>query len=147
MMELGRLRSGEAVYDAKPSHLPDHPGVKELLPEVLGLIDSDGVDFVATVNLERVVGLSHCVETQPGDCVVYRVRGEREWATRFVLDREPEPTSLVTVVLVEGAWTGYVLVSAWFGPVVPPEPEDPRATPESESFWASHALTWKGVNA
>jgi hypothetical protein len=141
MTKLGRLRSGEVVHDAEPSHLLDHPDVADVLAEALGLVDADGADFVATVDLGRTVGLSHCVETCSDDLVVWAFRGDRDWPTRFAPGRMPAETGLVTVVLVLREDAAYTLLTAFCGPAAPPEPGDPRATSESKDFWGRHALT------
>ena len=148
-----RLRSGEGVFDAEPSHLDAHPGIENVIAEVLAKVDLSGPDvanpeeglFIATIDLGRVVGFNHCVETQPGAAVLYEYRGaDRTWPTRFVLGRRPTPTKLVTVVL-NRADGGYTLTTAWFGPLAPREAGDPLATAADKEWWDHHALTWPGT--
>lgn len=138
---LGRLMSGEEVIDRPNSHLHvEH----ELLERALGMINSFGRDFmVEEVFMGEQVGYSHCVETTEEDRIVYAFRPNRSGPTRFVRDRDVEPTESVTVILkrTEDPAT-MVLISAWAGNPAPPEPWDRNATDNSQEFWSNHALVW-----
>ncbi len=139
---LGRLRSGEVVQDRAQSHL--HAGVIELLPEVLSSTDSRGkANFVREFRFNRVVGINNRVKTGANDEIVFAQRVGRTGLSRFVKNRQPEPTRYVTVVLNRRASGVYEVLTAYIGSAAPREPWDPRADREvSARFWASEALLW-----
>lgn len=157
---LGRLGSGELVRDRFNSHL--HDGVVPFLSEAFSRIESEGRGHIdAQVDFGRIIGVSTCVATVPGDEIVYAQRANRRGLTRFVKKRQPEPCSSVVVILVRedgrrffqricrkitrlvfGRLTAYVLITAFMGELTGPEPWDPRATVRSRKFWNENALVW-----
>lgn len=144
---LGRLASGEPVIDRKDSHARTHASVFAVLAEALALVDCKGRKSVyTTLDLGRTVGESICVETSRdggGDEIVYAQRPNRRGLTRFVKNRAPVPTSRVTVSVKRGCGGSYTLMTAFVGPGTPAEPWDQNyATPESRTFWSTHALVW-----
>lgn len=48
---------------------------------------------------------------------------------------------MITVVL-QKVTAGYLLLSAWVGPSVPPPPGDRKEWPDSRQFWETHALVF-----
>lgn len=141
---VGILQSGEVVIDRPNSH--NHLA-GEFLREALGLIDSDDRDhLVELVDMGRVIGTSRCVQTTDTDKIVYAHRLGRSGPTRFVLGREPEPTTAATVVLKRDHTRlgTLILITAWAGAASEAEPWDPHHTEESyeqsRRFWANHAL-------
>lgn len=121
------------------THFQDNPELEELAREVVRQIDAKRSNIQADYDFNRTVGFSDSVETDSNDEIIYAKRANRKTHSRFVKNREPEPTSFVTVVL-QRVQNGYLLLSAWLGPSVPPFPGDRREWPESQSFWKSHAL-------
>jgi hypothetical protein len=143
---LGVTANGENVYDRPRSHL--HGDVAALLPEVLGRLSiciRAGDVFESDVDLGRVVGETVCVEVGPDDLVVSEFRPGRRGVSRVVYGREPEPCQHVTVVVMRSREAGnnLVLLTAYVGRYLGPEPGDPRSTPESRSRWANMALIVK----
>ncbi len=79
-----------------------------------------------------------------GEVVVYARRklgAKDRGLSRFVKNRQPEPSSEVTVVLKRQGDT-FLLLGAFFGGVPEPQPWDKRATACSEEFWNTHAFVW-----
>ncbi len=140
---LGQLASGEYVFDRPRSHM--HSGVAPLLPEALAWIESrDRNVIIEEIDLGRIVGKKHCIETTENDRIIFDQRPGRKGLTRFVLDREPEDCSSVSVILkLDDHADIYICLSAYIGTRSEPEPWDAYATPESESFWTNHALVWE----
>jgi hypothetical protein len=141
MTPLGILASGEAVYDRYNSHSKLSP---ELLREALGKVSMQGEYAAVSVEFDRVVGATTCVKTTKSDRIIFAHRPNRRGRTRFVLDREPEPTQTVSLVLKRREQDAgeVILISSWCGALAEPEPWDANATPNSEEFWATHALIW-----
>jgi len=140
---LGKLGSGEAVYDSIESHVRDHPTVIPYLKDALSRIDAQHRDrCYEEVEFSKVIGYSLCVPTRPGDLIVYAQRKGRRGLTRFVKERVPEPCSSVVVALAKTS-AGYILKTAYVGHKAPAEPWDhPYATADSIPFWNTHAIVW-----
>ena len=135
------------------SHRPD------LDKEVISKIELpvDGTFVRTTVDLGRVIGKDHLVETDKYDTVVWLQRGNRPGKSRMVL-KEADDTSMVTVILcvcnepednpasaLNGKW---VLVTLFEGEPGEREPFDrafadgknPEGLKKAEEFWSCHAL-------
>jgi len=135
------LMSGEVVINRYNSHI--HSGVERFLPEALGNVRSYARPFLSeTVDLGRVVGESTCVETAQHDIVLFAQRHGRRGLSHFVQERDPVPTSKMTIILKRATPREYILITAWFGTQAQPEPWDPKASEQSFSFWTQHALIW-----
>ncbi len=141
MQQQWKLRSSEQVVDRHRSHL--HAGVAQYLSEVFGRIDSGKRSFfVSTIDLGRVVGRNSCVQVGEDDEIVFAQREGRKGLSRFVQNREPEPCSVVTVILKKGDNGEYILITAWVGLQAQPEPWDRNATEQSVAFWTKSALVF-----
>ena len=144
---LGYSKNHAAVvYDPDGSHAATHftdtPQLKELVREVIAATTTTGQQMWFEADIGRVVGVSSLVETDTTDDIVYAKRVNRDTYTRFTKNREPQPSSIVTVALTPIDKEGYELSSAWIGPVGYSFPDDPNAVPESREYWAKHALVW-----
>jgi hypothetical protein len=138
---LGHLLSGELVVDRYNSHSHHE---SDLLERALSKVDSRDRGFVAKdVDMGEQVGVSTCVETRDKDEIIYAYRPKRNGPTRFVMDREPMPSDSIVVILKRDEDPRkMVLISSWVGHLNEPEPWDPHATENSQTFWNSHALIW-----
>lgn len=120
------------------------------LEDALKQIETSGSFIRRTIDMGRVIGISAlCVE--PDETKVFYVqRGDRAGLSRMV-DREGDPTSLITVVLCQDTDNGnrWTVVTAFPGEQGEREPWDesiqnnPEAIARSKSFWATHALATK----
>ena len=139
---LGNLASGEPVYDRFNSHL--HHEVQELLPEVFaGMVSKNGRFIVHEHDFGRIVGKSSCVTTSGSDKVVYARRPKRADMTRFVKNRQVEPSDKAVVILKRDDYEQYyIVITAFVGGMAAKEPWDFRATDEDREFWENHALVW-----
>ncbi|OGR85788.1 MAG: hypothetical protein A2901_01600 [Elusimicrobia bacterium RIFCSPLOWO2_01_FULL_54_10] len=141
------LGSNEPVVDRHKSHI--HEDAARFLAPTLYRVESKGRPFIVeTVEFDSTVGKSVCVETTDADEIVYAQRQGRRGLSRFVKNREAEPTDAVTVVLKKDSREDYyVLIAAWCGATAEKEPWDPNIRDPDElfraqDFWASHALIW-----
>ncbi|SRR6266404_7141535 len=145
--KIGQTANGIVVYmDTQRSHAATHlsgnKGLLDIVVKVLGQTSTDAKNVYLDQDMGMVVGETDLVETTEKDEIVYAKRRNRDNFTRFAMNRDPEPTSYVTVVLSKDTNKEYELVSAWVGRAVPQFPGDKFATPESRTFWRSHALAW-----
>ncbi len=145
MKKLGKLATGEDVFDRTPSHI--HSGVTEdLLSFALSKITPEkGEERVKrTVDFGRKIGVCVCVKTDANDEIIYTQRVNREGLSRFVKNRQPEETSLLTVTLhPKDGW--YELRTAYLGPSGFTEPwatDSEEQLRKAVDFWKSHALCW-----
>ena len=136
------------TYEGTPvfvdfQHLQQHSTVLPFLKEALEAVHAYGRFCKVTVDMGRVIGVSECVETTDSDTIVMRQRPGRPNLTRFVLNRTPQPSSDITVVMVRQG-KGYRLLTAYIGNLAEKEPGDPSLTErdraKSEAFWSCHAL-------
>lgn len=136
----------EVFVDTKDSHAATH--IKDS-PELLNIAAS----YLSTQSLNKnevafqydtgeTIGNTDIVETTKDDEIVYAKRLNRDNYTRFVKNRSPRPTSLISMVLRKRDEGVYELWSVWIGPKVPTFPGDDRTMPDSKEFWSNHALVW-----
>lgn len=138
---LGITLNKAVVVNRHNSHL--HQNVAGVIKEVLLKVDTNNLDFLdCAIQFPKTIGLSSCVKTTPDDCIVFAKRPFHNGYTRFVLDRDLEPTSTVVVVLKKIKPNQYVLITAYIGEKADYEPWDTRATPKSTEFWQEHALVY-----
>lgn len=136
---IGRLRNGIPVIDRANSH--NHIQDPMILEEALAKVAGVSEFMTVQVNMDRVVGVSEVVETEPGDDVFEAVRPGRRGPSRFVRGRSGTTTTSVVVILKRSqCGSYYVLISAWCGVLAEPEPWDPKATARSREFWSRHAF-------
>ncbi len=146
--------NGISVYN----HPESHSHRPDLNAEVINKITlpDDSTFFREVVDLGRVIGKDHLVETQEKDTIVYLQRGNRPGKSRMVL-KEAEDTSFVTIIACvaceeEGTPTElvgkWILVTLFEGKPGEREPFDrsfadgknPEGKAAAEAFWATHAL-------
>ena len=138
---LGTLGSGEKVFDRIHSHA--HKISQELLAEALAKIIANGEEFLACeVDFGRTVGESVCVATKLDDEIVYAQRIRRCGLTRFVKNRQAEPTKHAVIILKKRNEGGYLLITAFVGRKSEHEPWDKNAGEKSLEFWKHNALIW-----
>lgn len=122
-------------------HLLEHPNLLALVKEVIEKSDVVGPNVGIQYDLGRTVGQTTCLETTEADEIVFAKRLQRDSYSRFVKNRAPEDTSLVSVVLFEEDY-GYLVWSAWCGALVPTSPDSEGKMRTSEGFWDHHALVY-----
>lgn len=156
MKELGRLASGHIVYDRTVDPIL---GCKSreminLLPDIFSRTKANGeYRVVKEFPYSYQMGVSYCVDTSKTDQrdIYYaRILG-RSGYSRFVKNRQSEPTNSLAVILHRASDGNYVLVAYYPGYVGQPEPwqydsikkaltDDPEVVNKSWSFWKRHAF-------
>ncbi len=141
---LGKTADGAIVVDRPNSHL--HEEVVPILADALSLVNTGSSTFIEVeVDFNRIIGKTICVKTDSNDRIIYAQRANRKGFSRFVLDRDAEPSSKVIVVMKKANNTGeYLLITAFIGSKPEVEPWDPHATSASFVFWQNHALVLNG---
>lgn len=121
--------------------------VKKVIPTIYATDDAIRQNF----DMGETVGMSDLVETDEHDDVFYAMRPLRSVYSRFVRDKEPYPTSWITIDLRKsrdnkaGVQTNeslgsYDLYTAFVGKLVPSFPGGNYLPEQSREFWSKHAL-------
>ena len=136
----------KVYYDPIESHIATHfhdtPELKKLVEEVLRHANLEQEKEIFEYDFHKVVGKMDLIETTENDEIIYAKRVNRDNFTRFVLNKSPVDTSIVTFILYRQDETSYILHSAWIGKLVPSFPGTETETPESKVYWKNHALIW-----
>jgi len=133
-------------------------GIK-FIPRIIGTHIHEGTEPLLTIVFEQirdlnsafiekeypfpsVIGKTTCVETNDDDTVFYAIRKDRKGHSRFVLNREPEDTQSLTVVL-KRITDYYIIITCYLGFLTKREPYDPEALPDALDFWSRHAFIFE----
>lgn len=144
MQVFGFLGSGERVIVRPTSHIHDNPELEKYLVLALSKITSNNQNVIGgEVDFGETIGVSRCVPTTQGDEIIFAMRPKRKGYTRFVKNRQPEPTNKLTIILTKDKQTNdYLVLTTYIGAKAEPEPWDFRATDKALDFWKSHALVY-----
>ena len=123
-----------------------NPEVKEIVQEQLRKMNIDITKDYQVIEFDNTGknGKVLCVGVDDTDKVLYARpwKAKRFW--KFVLEREPDYSSMMTIRLKKDQGI-FIILSAHFGPTTPAFPWDPNGnTDESRSFWKDHALVLDG---
>lgn len=127
-------------------HLYLHEGVIPFLEKVISNLTILQVAIhKETIDMGYQVGFADCVSVGETDEIVYAKRVGRFIYSKFVKNREPEPTNNITVVLKRMSPNKYKLLTAYIGNSSEKEIEDRSISTEEElntciAFWNTHAL-------
>jgi hypothetical protein len=129
------------IIDRPKSHL--HKGITpKLLAQICAHIECGKQrKLKVQLNFKKQVGVTHCVPITEKDEIVYAIRKGRFGHTKFVKNREPEPTYSATVILKK-VLQHYKILTAYIGTPSELEPKGYRVTPASIDFWNKHALVF-----
>lgn len=135
--------------EKKPGMLVRDTGILDYLEEVIGEIHPEGRELIEHEHeFDHVVGETLCVETDEKSDIVYAIRPNRNGYSKFIMNRGPEPTRYMTVILKKDDKVGgYTITTAYFGRLAPREPWGPEVSEEQCDFWRTHALVmWSDPN-
>lgn len=96
-------------------------------------------------DMGRIVGHDYVVATKEDDNIFYAKALYEQIYTRFIRNRDPNPTQYVAITLrrvMDGQ--AYELCSARIGRSTPPRPDAAGASLESRHYWKMHALIHTG---
>ena len=138
-----------AIIDNK--HMLSHTDVSEdLIIEAIQKVTFglENTERMITVDMGRIIGKQACVETTADDKVVEAKRPGRKIASKIVCNRDPVPTSKLTLGFSIKREDGLLTVfTAYPGEWAPMELTDykyKRLSPKEQAkirmFWDTHAL-------
>lgn len=144
-------KNGVPVVNRYSSHL--HCSIEDV-KEALSNIELKDDFIKTTYTFKDKFGYSECVKTTESDEIIFITRRGRKGPTRFVLNRPPEKTNNMTIILMKKD-NCYVIITAFWGDGSEPEPWDEKAfiydrvngyekaKQKSIEFWSNHALVYK----
>lgn len=117
-----------------------HDGVEEYLTYIMNEIKDYNEEFlVKQIDLPKPIGMCSCVRTNEDDDVYFAIRKGRLGHSRFVLNRQPEPTNSIVLVL-KRIEHYYSIITSYLGVISGVEPYDTRATKDDLAYWSRHAF-------
>lgn len=91
-------------------------------------------------DLGRSIGQCYTVQTTEKDTVFYALPLKNTVMQRFVRHRQPEQTSMLTILLEQDDEGDFEVIDTWLGMYCPPFPGDAHAKDDSLTFWERHAV-------
>ncbi len=141
MKYLGRLKSGEYVYNRKISHVDNL--LLDLIVDSLDQIDSKERNHIEeSIIFDHNIGICKVVKTQSSDHIYFAKRKNRDGLSRIVKDREGIPSNILTIVLLKTKYN-YTLITGYIGERVGPEPFSKFARKSDIEYWNTHAFVDK----
>ena len=149
--ETKTLKISQNNFKYKEAHFHQHPEVINFLYEALRKIQPELAQapensyITKTVDLERNLGKTHCVNLNGNEKIYYAQRTGRKTLTKFVEGVEAPDCSCVTIILYKTAPNKYKILTGYVGFESTKEPLDPSIKSAEEfniakQFWENHAL-------
>jgi len=141
MEHLGITKNRIKVVDRYKSHL--NSSLRELVKRTLGSINLNPDAFQEhTAKFKKYLGYSNVVKINKEDKIFYAKRIGRKGYSKFVEKLEGCKSRYVTLVLLKSNKydNEYVLVTAYIGKKVGPEPYDERCKKEDRKQWKNLAF-------
>lgn len=121
-----------------------NPHLLNLIKEIVAKSELTMRKLVLTCDLKREVGYADTVVSNDGDTIFYARELKAKAYTRFVKNRDPERTSIVSLHLDRTGPKQYTVTQVRLGAAVPPLPGSDAETAKSRAYWASHAVVYTG---
>ncbi len=144
---IGKTKNGFEVYVDRDSshavtHFTDTPILLHLVKKFIPEFEMEGERKSVEFDAGEIIGFSDLVETGDTDEIVYALRPHRSLYSRFVKNKKPVPTSVLTIVLIQTEGKICHLYTAYLGPLTPSFPGGDYLPEQSKQFWSKHALAW-----
>jgi hypothetical protein len=138
--EKGYVVYVNLIASSAGTYLSRQPYVIGLIKEVLEPMVINGTKLTIEHDMGRVIGNTDIVETSSKDTVYYAQPHKKAVYSRYVKNRQPLPSSVLSIILHKDEEGNFELLDTWIGPYSPPFPGDDLATSKSKLFWENHAL-------
>ena len=127
------------IIDSRLSHV--HGDLKKRLQTIIGRIRCGHRNyFYETVIFKDIIGKSNCVTVSWEDEIVYAKREGRNKYSKFVKNRDGEPTNSVSIFLMRKQ-EFYIIKSCYYGNLKESDPSN-EGIEGYETFWLNHALVF-----
>ncbi len=137
--KLGCSKNNQVLYlDLDSSHalthFAKHPNLKLLVQEHISTIIFDTTIIRCEIDTGKEVGLSDLVATDESDEIVYAKRPLRHTYSRFVKNRNSEPTTWFVLDIRKQRSGDYFLYTAFIGRLTPSFPGGNFLPEQSHEF-------------
>lgn len=130
----------DPITSSAGQYLSRRPYVYGLIREVLAKRELLGERVIIEQNMGRNIGTTDIVSTTDDDTIYYARALKSKVYSRFAKNRYPQASKTLTVVIQRDTDGNYEISDTWIGGNHPAFPGDELATPDSESYWKTHAL-------
>lgn len=142
---IAAIANGREIYvnmiDSSAGHyLSRRPYVINLIKEVLEPMELTDSLISMEYDMGRVIGNTDIVETSDKDTIYYARPYKKSFFSRYAKNRNPSPSQMLTIILLQDEDGNYELSDTWIGPYSPPFPGDENETIKSKTYWENHAL-------
>jgi len=120
------------------------PHLLSLIKEVTAMSTFKGDNVTVEYDVKRTVGYLSYIPTKPDDIVFYARQLRASTYTRFIKNRVPATTSLISLRLERIDPESYIIKEVWIGPLPVAIPEPGSTSGEQHEFWSSHAVVYNG---
>jgi hypothetical protein len=121
-----------------------NPHLLSLIKEISAQNEFSGDVVEREFVMQRTVGYLEYATTKPDDVVFYARQLRSPAYTRFIKNRKTEATNVVSMRLERTDDNSYTISNIWIGTLPIPFPGQDNETPDSRSFWESHAVVYNG---
>ncbi len=128
------------IASAAGQYLGRQPYVINLLKEVLEPMHLSDDTICLEHDMGRIIGSTDIIETSEKDTIFYAQPYKKTIYSRYAKNRNPLPSSKLTVIMKKDSTGNYELLDTWIGPCSPPFPGDETETGKSKVYWETHAL-------
>lgn len=144
MATLAKSQCGQFILDKYNSR---NEVSRALIREAMSKIYLGERTYVYTaVDLKEVVGHSLVVSASWQEEIIYAKRPENNYLSRFVRNKEPQPTSLISLFVLRLRGSNeWILQNSHYGDVRLPEIEyttEVSPTQEQFDYWNNNAFCW-----
>lgn len=144
---IGGTLDGYLIFD-NPKTIED--SLKDLISKAIPrlIIGTNVNHFETTIRFRQPVGQCVVVPTKAGDYTFLALKQGKKNPSRFVHGKVPFETNELSIVLrKKKGEQGYIIATAYLGPLRGPERYNHHTTLQSVRFWETHAYTWGYVTA
>jgi hypothetical protein len=128
------------VSSSAGSYLSRRPYVLGLIKELMALQKLSGDRIVIEHDMGRSIGTTDIVLTSGTDNIYYAQPVKTATFSRFAKNRYPQPSNILTVVVVLDDEGNYEISDTWIGSYCPAFPGTMAETDDSKEYWETHAL-------
>jgi hypothetical protein len=134
----------DLIHSPAAAHIGEQPYILSLAKELLAATKLTGAKVSIEHDFGRVIGTTEIVETTEKDAIVYAKRMKQPNYSRFVKRRQFAPSNYLSMLITKDDSGNYELQDVWIGRHAPPFPTEEEKAPESETYWANHAIVLDG---
>lgn len=130
----------DLITSTAGKYVSRQPHILHRIQDVIAQKDLTTSPLVFMHDLGTTIGNTDVVETSEKDTIYYALPFKKNVYSRYAKNRNPMPSSKLSIELYKDGNGDYEVVNTWVGPLTPPFPGDKNSTAKSIPFWETHAL-------